>query len=104
VQKPIETYSTLSTTTSKIFSSTEPFILFGCVNKNACGGELGRFSLQSSSSKHKARHFVLTKLDLDTVAELTPRNKKLYNMIRTSPLQAERDVQGKEAEGVLSFG
>ena len=73
----------LSTMTSKIFSSTEPFILFGCVNKNACGGELGSISLQSSSSKHKARHFVLTKLVLGRVAELTPRNKKLYNLIRT---------------------
>ena len=73
----------LSTMTSKIFSSTEPFILFGFVNKNACGGELGSISLQSSSSKHKARHFVLTKLVLDRVAKLTPRNKKPYNMIRT---------------------
>jgi len=69
--------------TSKLFSNTEPFIPFGCVNKNACGRQLGSISLQSSSSKHKARHFVLTKLVLDRVAELTPRNKKLYNMIQT---------------------
>jgi len=83
VQKPVNNYSTLSTMTSKIFSSTEPSIPFGCVNKNACGGELGSISLESSSSKHKARHFVLTKLILDRVAEMTPRNKKVYNMIRT---------------------
>jgi hypothetical protein len=81
VQKPIKTYST-STTTSKIFSSTEPSIPFGCVNKNACGGELGNISHQSSSSKRKVRSSVLTKLVLDRVAELKPRNK-LYNLIRT---------------------
>ena len=50
VQKPIKTYSTLSTMTSKIFSSTQPSIPFGCVNKNVCGGELGSISLKSSSS------------------------------------------------------
>jgi hypothetical protein len=74
----------LSTTTSKIFSNTEPSIPFGRVNENACGRDLGSISLESSSSKHKAMHFVLTKLVLDRVAELTPRKKKLYNMIWTT--------------------
>jgi hypothetical protein len=69
--------------TSKTFSSTELSIPLGCVNENACGGELGSISLQNFSQKHKARHSVLKKLDLDRVAELTPRKKKLYNMIRT---------------------
>ena len=83
VQKPVKTSSMLSILTPKIFSSTEPSIPFGCVNNNVCCGELGSMSLQSSSSKHKAMYFVLTKLVLDRVAELTPRNKKLYNMIWT---------------------
>ena len=83
VQKPIKTYSKLSILTSKTFSSTEPSIPLGRVNENACGGELGSVSLQSSSPKRKARHSVLKKLDLDRVVELTPRKKKLYNMIRT---------------------
>ena len=82
VQKPIKTDSTLSTMTSKIFSGTEPPIPFGCVNENACGGELGNINLLSSS-KYKANHFLQTKLVLDRVVELTPRNKKLYNMIRS---------------------
>jgi len=51
VQKPIKTYSKLSITTSKTFSSTEPSIPLGHVNKNTCGGELGSVSLQSSSAK-----------------------------------------------------
>ena len=83
VQKPIKTYSKLSITASKTFSNTEPSIPLGCVNENACGGELGSVNLQSSSPKRKARHSILKKLDLDRVAELTPRKKKLYNMIRT---------------------
>ena len=84
VQKPIKTYSKLSiSTSSKTFSSTEPSIPLVHVNENACGGELGSVSLQSSSPKRKARHSVLKKLDLDRVAELTPRKKKLYHMIRT---------------------
>ena len=83
VQKPIKTYSKLSITASKTFSSTEPSIPHGCVNENACGGELGSISIQSSSPKRKARHSLLKKLDLDRVAELAPREKKLYNMIRT---------------------
>jgi len=83
VQKPIKTYSKLSITTSKTFSSTGPSISLGLVTENACGGELGSVSLQSSSSKRKARHSVLKKLDLDRVAELTPRKKKLYNLIQT---------------------
>jgi hypothetical protein len=83
VQKPIKTYSKLSTLASKTFSNTEPSVPLGCVNENACGGELGSVSLQSSSPQHKARHFVLEKLDLDRVAELTPRKMKLYNMIQT---------------------
>ena len=78
VQKPIKTYSKLSITASKTFS-----IPHGCVNENACGGELGSISIQSSSSKRKARHSLLKKLDLARVAELTPRKKKLYDMIRT---------------------
>jgi hypothetical protein len=50
---------------------------------------------------------VLTKLVLDRVAELTPRNKTLCNMIqkkRDCPLQAEKDVQGKEDEEGFSVG
>jgi hypothetical protein len=75
---------------SKTFSNTEPSIPLGCVNESACGGELGSVSLQSSSPKRKARHSILKKLDLDKVAELTPRKMKLYNMIQTRecPLQA----------------
>jgi len=43
------------------------------VNENACAGEIGSVSLQSSSPKHKARHSVAKKkLDLDRVAELAP--------------------------------
>ena len=62
VQKPIKTYSKLSiTTSSKTFSSTEPSIPLVHVNENACGGELGIVSLQSSSPKRKARHSVLKK-------------------------------------------
>ena len=57
--------------------STEPSIPFGWVNENACGRELGSVRLQSSSSKRKARHFVLTNLVLDRVADLTPSNEKL---------------------------
>jgi hypothetical protein len=68
---------------SKIFSNTEPSIPFGYVNENACGRKLGSVSVQSSYTKGKARHFVLTKLVLDRVAELTPKNKNLYNMIWT---------------------
>jgi hypothetical protein len=84
VQKPIKTYSNLSIRASKTFSSTEPpSIPHGCVNEIACGGELGSVSLQSSSPKRKARHSILKKLDLDIVAELKPRKKKLYNMIQT---------------------
>jgi hypothetical protein len=83
VQKPIKTYSKLSIMASKTYSSTEPSIPLGCVNKNACVGELGSVSLQSSYPGRKARHFVLKKLDLDRVAELSPRKKKLHNMIRT---------------------
>ena len=66
-----------------IFLYTENSILFACVNENACAGELENVSLQSSSSKRKARNFVLSKFDFDRVAELTPRNKILYNMIQT---------------------
>ena len=77
VQKPIKTCSKLYiTTSSKTFSSTEPSIPLVHVNENACGGELGSVSFQSSSPKSKARHSVLKKLDLDRVAELTPRKKK----------------------------
>jgi len=83
VQKPIKTYSKLSITTPKTFSNTEPSILLGRVNENACGGELGSISLQSSSPKGKARHSILKKLDLDRVDELTLRKKKLHNMIQT---------------------
>jgi len=49
VQKPIKTYSKLSIMTSKTLWSTEPSIPLGRVNENACGGELGSVSLQSSS-------------------------------------------------------
>jgi len=38
VQRPIKTYSKLSITTSKIFSSTEPSFPLGRVNENACVG------------------------------------------------------------------
>jgi hypothetical protein len=72
----------LSTTTSKIFSNTKLTIPFGCCNENACGRELGSNSLQSTSSKRKASHFVPSKLVLDRVAELTPRNKKPSGRIR----------------------
>ena len=58
-QKSIKTYSKLSITTSKIFSSTESSIPLGCVYENTCGGELGSVSLQSSSPKRKTRHSVL---------------------------------------------
>jgi len=62
VQKAITTYSKLSITASKTFSSTEPSILLGSVNEIACGGEeLRSFSLQSTSPKCKARHSVLKK-------------------------------------------
>ena len=61
VQKPVKTSSMLSILTSKIFSCTEPSIPFGWINTNVCCGELGSINLQSSSSKHKAMHFVLTK-------------------------------------------
>jgi hypothetical protein len=61
VQKPIKTYSKLSITTSRTFSSTGPSIPLGHVNENACGGEFGSVSIQSSSPKHKARHSVLKK-------------------------------------------
>ena len=45
------------------------------------------------------------KLDLDRVAELAPREKKLYNMIRTrQSALCKQEVQGKEAEGGLSVG
>ena len=80
VQKPIKTYSKLSIMASKTFSRTELSIPFSCINENACGGELGSISLQNSSPKRKTRPSVLKKLDLDRVAELTPK-KKLYNMI-----------------------
>jgi hypothetical protein len=40
-------------------------------------------SLQTYSSKYKAMHSILKYFDLDRVAELTPRNKKLYDMIQT---------------------
>ena len=83
VQKPLKTYSKLYVTASKTFSSTEPTIPLGCVNENACGGELRSVSLQSSSPKRKARRSVLKELDLDRVAELTPRKKKLHKMIWT---------------------
>jgi len=73
----------LSITASKTFSSTEPCIPHSHVNENACGGELGSFSLQSSSPKRKAWHSVVKKLDLDRVAEFAPSYKKLYVMIRT---------------------
>jgi hypothetical protein len=63
---------------SKTFSSTEPSIPLGCVNENAC--ELRSISPQSSSLKHTARPSVLKKLDLDKVADLTPRKKKLCNI------------------------
>jgi hypothetical protein len=66
----------LSITASKTFSSREPSTPLGSVNKIAVVENSG-VSLQSSSPKHKARHSVLKKLDLDRVAELTPRNKKL---------------------------
>jgi len=59
VQKPMKTYSKLSVMESETFSSTEPSIPLGHVNANACGGELGRISLQCSSPKRKARHSVL---------------------------------------------
>ena len=51
VEKTTKTYSTLSTMTSKIFWSIELSIPFGCVNENACDGEIGSISFQSSSSK-----------------------------------------------------
>jgi len=68
---------------SKTFSSTESSIPLGRVNKNACDGELGSVSLQSSTPKSKERHSILKKLDLDRVAEMIPRKKKLHNMIWT---------------------
>jgi hypothetical protein len=82
VQKPIKTYSTLCTMTSKIFSNTDLSIPFVCVNENVCGEELGSISLQNTSSKHKASNFVPSKLGLDRVAELTLRNYKPYSRIR----------------------
>jgi hypothetical protein len=74
-RKQLKQY-TKSTRTSKIFSDTELLVPFGCVKENACGGELGSISLQNNSSKRKARHFVLTKMVLDRVAESMTRNKK----------------------------
>ena len=90
-QKPKELTFTIAPMSSssplvhndKEFSYTETSIPFACVNKNACAGELESVNLQSSSSKRKARHFILTKFDLDRDAELTPRNKKLYNVVQT---------------------
>jgi hypothetical protein len=58
VQKPIKTYSKLSITTSKTFSSTQPAIPLGCVNENDCGAVL----LQSA----KQRNSLLKKLDFDS--------------------------------------
>ena len=72
VSKPIKPYFRLSITASKTFSSTEHSIPCGCVNENACGGELGSVSLHSSSPKHKAWHSVVKKLYLDRVAEFAP--------------------------------
>jgi hypothetical protein len=52
------------------------------VNPNACDGELRCISHQSSSSKPRARHSLLKEINLATVAELTPRKRKMYQHIR----------------------
>ena len=106
VQKPIKTYSKLSITTSKTFWSTEPSSPLGYVNENACGGELGSVSHQSSSPKHKERHSILKKLDLGRVAELTPRKKKLYNMIQTREsalCKLRKKYRAKKLKGVCQL-
>jgi hypothetical protein len=59
-----ETNSKLSIMASKTFSSTEPSIPHGYVNKNACGGELRSISFSKLFSKAQSK-------------------QKMYNMICT---------------------
>jgi hypothetical protein len=59
-------------------------VFFSLGSESASGGELGSISLQSSSPKHKAPHFLRKELGLDRVAKMTPLKKKLYDRIRTS--------------------
>jgi hypothetical protein len=50
-------------------------------NMNASDGELQLINRKSSSSKPRARHSLLYKLNLALFSELTPRNGKLYKHI-----------------------
>jgi hypothetical protein len=52
-------------------------------NINASDGELGLVNRQSSSSKPRAKHSLLKGLNLASLKELTLREKKLYERIRT---------------------
>lgn len=65
------------------FSMKETSFLLGYANENASDGEHWSTNFQSSSPKHKARHSVLKEFDLDRVADLTQRKKKLYSWIQT---------------------
>jgi hypothetical protein len=60
----------------------ETSFLLSPVKSNASDRELRCISHPNSSSKPRARHSLLKQLNLATVAELTPRKRKLYERIQ----------------------
>ncbi|XP_023721687.1 uncharacterized protein LOC111872233 [Cryptotermes secundus] len=72
-----------SPTAANTFAVKETSFPPSSVNVSASDGELGHVSRQSSSSKPRAKHSLL-KLNLASHSELTPRKRKLYELIRNN--------------------
>ncbi|XP_023725462.1 uncharacterized protein LOC111874307 [Cryptotermes secundus] len=72
-------------TTANTFAAKETSLPLSSVNTNASDGELGHINCQSSSSKPRAKQSLLKnkkELNLASLSELSPRERKLYELIR----------------------
>jgi hypothetical protein len=72
-----------SPTAANIFAVKETSFSLSSVNINTSDGELGFVNRQSSSSKPRAKHSLLEGLNLTSLKELTPRERKVYERIQT---------------------
>jgi hypothetical protein len=72
-----------SPTAANIFAVREISFHLSSVNINAYDGELGLVNRQNSSSTPRAKHSLLKELNLASLKELTPKERKLYERIRT---------------------
>jgi hypothetical protein len=70
-----------SPTAASTFAMKETSFPLISVNMNASDGELGHINLQSSPSKLRAKHSLLKELNLASLSELAPRERKLYEHI-----------------------